>query len=321
MNSVHFSGRPSVRALQVSIALVSFGISGLSYAQGNIGAQIGTQQDVVRQGQQGTVEQQVQFRLTDPDVGEIDVVSRTPRPKMFTFSTDQNLFYTTNAFLEDDPESSDFFWNGRFVASFVPYSTVNFTPRLTFEQSFFRYDRFGVLDFDSQLLRAEIKYDFNRNDSWFMIASYEAARQYSWDDDVGEFYRYGLLNASINHVHPCRDHPVEFRGSLGTNWRHGDPSEFDRITGYANFGVLYSPIPTIHVGAYVHPEVQFYLNDPNDESRTDFNISAGAGVTWTPRDWISFGVNASVTGNYSSADNEDYKVFLPSIVVAGGYAF
>src|SRR3954468_6826958 len=139
--SLHKGGR---RTLHLFVALLSLGV-GIIRAQDNVGARIGTQQDVIHQGQQGTVEQQVQFRLTDPDVGEIDVVSRVPKPKMFTFSTDQNLFYTTNAFLDTSTERSDFFWNGRVVGSFVPYSTVNFTPRLIFEQSFFRYDRFGTL--------------------------------------------------------------------------------------------------------------------------------------------------------------------------------
>src|SRR4051812_39599559 len=320
MNSVPLSRRPALRAVHVCLVLFSLGVS-LSRAQDNIGARIGTQSDIVRQNEQTNVEERVQFRLSDPEVGEIDVVSRTPKPKMFTFSTDQNFFYTTNAFLDSSMERDDFFWSGRLVGSFVPYSTVNFTPRIIFEQSFFRYDRFSTLDFDSQILTLDVKYDFTRDDSWFMDVSYGGSRQYSWDDDVGEFYRYGLLNAAVTHVRHLGQTPIEFRGTLGSNWRHGDPSEFDRVTGYLNVGLLYSPIDTIHLGAYLHPEIQFYLNDPNDSSRTDFNVSAGVGATWTPTDYISFGVSASFTGNYSTADNEDYKVFLPSIVAAGGFSF
>ncbi len=60
---------------------------------------------------------------------------------MFTFFTTQTLNYTSNAFLVEDGEQDDLFWNGRVGASFVPFATRNFTPRLTFDQNWFRYRR------------------------------------------------------------------------------------------------------------------------------------------------------------------------------------
>lgn len=308
------------RALPLLFAL-SLLDSGTLRAQDDAAARIGTQQDVVRRGDEGALEQRIPFRLSDPELGEIDLVSRTPRPKTFTFSTDQNFFYTTNAFLTPDGEQTSVFWNGRLAASLVPYSTVNFTPRVTFEQNFFRYDDFSRLDFDSQSLQFDMKYDFTRDDSSFANLSYTGARLYSPKDDVGEFYLYGLLNASFTHTRPLGHWPLNFAATIGSNWRHGDPADFDRVTGYLNFVLFYSPAQTVQLAAFVRPEIQGYLHDPDSSSRRDFNFSAGVSATWTPIEYLSFGATASFTGNYSSSDPKDYEVFLPSIVLAARASF
>ena len=58
-----------------------------------------------------------------------------PGRRCLHFRPAQTLNYSSNAFLVRDGTESDFFWNGRVGASFVPYATRNFTPRLTFDQS------------------------------------------------------------------------------------------------------------------------------------------------------------------------------------------
>ena len=158
-----------------------------SRAQDDQAAQINTQQDLVNRQGAEALQQRAPYRITDPELGEIDLVSRVPRPKMFTFSTLQSFNFTTNAFLTQSGEQDAFFWNGRFDASFVPYATRDFTPRLTFEQNFFRYTRFSRLDFDSQTLQLDLKYDLNRNDTWFVNGSYGVSRLYSPRGSAGEF--------------------------------------------------------------------------------------------------------------------------------------
>jgi hypothetical protein len=290
------------------------------YAQDEA-ARIATEQDVIRRRPEESRREGLEFRITDPDLGEINLVSRTPKPKTFTFSTTQNFLYTSNAFLVPNNDRSTIFWNGRFDASVVPYSTRNFTPRLTFEQNFFRYDNFSQLDFDSHSLQAEVKYDLNRDDSWFVIASYAGARLYTPRGDIDEFYKYGLAHASISHSRQLGQSPVYFAGTLGSNYRHGDPSAFDRVTAFLNAAFLYSPLEYLQLTAYIRPEGQFYTNDPLDDSRTDFNLSLGFAASVTPIEYFSVGLTASFVGNYSSSDPADYDVFSPSIVLAGRVAF
>ena len=282
-------------------------------------AQINTQQDLVNREGAQTLLQPSQYRITDSELGEIDLVSRTPKPKMFTFSTGQSFNYTTNAFLVNDGEQDAFFWNGRFDASIVPYSVRDITPRLTFEQNFFRYTRFAELDFDSQTLQLDVKFDLNRSDTCFVNTSYGVTRLYSPRGSAGEFYRYGLANVNLNHYRPLG--PVYLLATAGAYSRHGESSAFDRIAPYLSAAALYSPIENVQLSAFVRPELQFYTNDPIKSSRTDFNVSLGIAVAWTPIQYVSIGATLAFVGNYSNSGVQEYNVFSPSIVVGAQISF
>jgi hypothetical protein len=295
-------------------------LAGIAFAQ-NPAAQINTQEDVIRPTPTRTADQSDEPSAADPDLGELAIVSRTPRPDMFTFSTNQEFYYTSNAFLVPNGEQSTLFWNGRFDASYVPYATRDFTPRLTFEQNFFRYQRVSELDFDSQSLQLDLKYDLKRDDSWFVNLSYAVARLYAPHSEVEEFYRYGLATASITHVRQLGRTPVYFAGSFGSTWRHGDPSAFDRVTAYVNAAFFYSPLEHFQLTAFVRPEGQLYTNDPIKASRKDLNLNVGASAVLTPVEYVSLGVTASFIGNYSTSAPAEYDVFSPSLVIGGRIAF
>jgi hypothetical protein len=298
-----------------------FALTYSAVAQNDQSAQINTQQDLVnRQGLQG-VGQPVPFRLTVSDLGEIDVVSRVPRPDMFTFGTLQSFNYTTNAFLTQSDERDASFWNGRFFASFVPYATRDFTPRLTFTQDFFRYTRFSQLDFDSQTLQLDLKYDLNRNDTWFVDGSYSVSRLYAPHGSAGEFYRYGLANVNLNYDQPLGHLPLYAYWTLGAYSRHGDPSTFDRIAPYVSSSLVYRPLASLQISGFIHPECQFYTNDPIESSRTDFNLSIGSAVAWSPNDHVALGASVTFVGNYSNEGGVSYNVFSPSIAVGGRISF
>jgi hypothetical protein len=305
----------------LALSVVSFGFALSPSLQAQESAQIATQGDLANRGGTLAPEGTAPFRISDPALGEIDLVARTPRPKMFTVSTSQTFNFTTNAFLSQSGELDAFFWNGRFDVSFVPYAVRDFTPRLTFEQNFFRYSRFSRLDFDSQTLQLDLKYDLNRNDTWFIDGSYGGTRLYTPRGSDGEFYRYGLANLSLNHVLPIGHSPVYLLCTAGAYSRSGDSSAFDRIAPYTSVTALYHPIDQIQVSAYLRPELQFYTNDPLKSSRTDVNISLGGAVAWTPNQYVSIGASLAFLGNYSNAGGQSYNVFSPNIGVAAQISF
>jgi hypothetical protein len=299
-------------------------VLGLAYsaaAQNDQSAQIDTQQNQTNRQGLEDLDQRAPNRIMDADLGEIDLVARTPRPKMFTFSTLQTFNYTTNAFLAQSGERDAFYWNGRFDLSVVPYAQRNFTPRLTFEQNFFRYTRFSRLDFDSQTLQLDLKFDLNRSQTWFVDASYGVSRLYSPRGSAGEFYRYGLANVNLNYFQPLAHMPLYALWSLGVYSRHGDPSGFDRFAPYLSSAILFRPCEQIQISGYIRPEGQFYTNDPTASSRSDFNLSLGSAVSWTPNQYVAIGASVSFVGNYSDTGGRSYNVFSPSIGLGGRISF
>ena len=301
------------------ICLGLFALAGMVRAQDQA-AQIETQQDIANRNQPG-FQQPLQLRVTDPELGEIDIVSRKPRPKMFTFATTQSFNYTNNAFLVRNGEQDAFFWNGVFDVSFVPYATSSFTPRLTFEQNFFRYNRFSRLDFDSNSLDLDLRYDLNRSGSWFVDGYAAVARLYSPRSSADEFYKFALLNGNITNVRPLGQTSIYLASSAGVNWRVGDPSAFDRIDPYLYFALTYSPFENIFFGAFLRPELRFYTNDPIKSSRTDFDLLVGANVSWTPVRYLALGATVSFIDNFSNSGPAEYDVVTPALVLSARIAF
>lgn len=284
-------------------------------------ARIETQQQITTRAQTGIGEQPVSEEVTDPELGDISLVTRQPRPKMFVFSTTQSLNFTSNAFLVPDNPQSAFFWNGRADVSFVPYATRDFTPRLTFEQNWFRYDHFSELDFDSQSLQLDNQYNLTHDRSWFVDGSYSLSRLASQHPSIGEFYKFGLLNGSITHIASFPGFPVSFGISGGAYWRHGEPSTFDRVAPYLNAIAIYNFCPTTQLSGYVRPEWQFYTNDPSSSSRQDLNVSLGMTLSWTPIEYVTLAASAAYVGNFSSVGRDRYNVVAPSVLVGARIAF
>ena len=71
-------------------------------------------------GAESTQEEEPAEEVADPELGDINLVSRTPRPKMFTFATLQTLNFSSNAFLVPNNVAGRLLleWRGRrFVRS------------------------------------------------------------------------------------------------------------------------------------------------------------------------------------------------------------
>ena len=291
----------------------------LAYAQDEA-ARIATQ-DIFSRDLSPVGQQPVATSVSDSELGEISLVVRQPRPKMFTLSTSQSLNFTNNAFLVRDDQNGAFFWNGRVDASFVPYATRDFTPRLTLEQNWFRYDHFSELDFDSQTALLDLKYDLTPDDRWFIDGSYSYSRLYSQHPSIGQFYKFGLLNFNLTHIMSFQQLPISVALTAGGYWRQGEPSTFDRLSPYVSAVGIYSLSRDVQLSAFVRPELQFYTNDPDKSSRKDFNLTLGSTVSWTPLQYVSVAATASYIGNFSTLGRRGYNVFTPSVVVAASIAF
>ena len=308
------------KRIRCVLPVLSLVLAGMSHALAQ-DVRVETQQQARVRAESTIEEEAASEEVADPELGDINLVSRAPRPKMFTFFTTQSLNYSSNAFLVRDGEQSDLFWNGRVGASFVPYATRNFTPRLTFDQNWFRYHDFGVLDFDSQSLQLDLKYDLNRDDTWFVNGSYAVARLYSPNDSTGEFYRYGFLNGSITRLIQLQTAPIGLGLTGGAYWRHRDPSSSDRVSGFLSVAAIYTICETVQLSGFTRPEVQHYTHDVSRSSRDDFNLTVGATLSWTPNEYVAVAATASYIGNFSTVGERRYDLVTPSFIVAAQIAF
>jgi hypothetical protein len=283
--------------------------------------QVETQQQARARAENAQQQKTTPENAGDPELGEISLVSRAPRPKMFTFSTAQTLNFTSNAFLVRDNVENDLFWNGGVAAAFVPYATRDFTPSLTFNQNWFRYDRFSELDFDAQSLQLDLKYNLNPDHTWYLDGYYTVARLCSPGDSSGEFYRYGFLNASITHLMPLGKTPINLSVTGGAYSRHGDPSSSDRVSAYLGVAAIYNLSQIVQLSGFTRPEVQHYTHDTSGRSREDFNLTVGAMLSWMPNQYVTLAGVVSYIGNFSTIDERRYDLATPSLVLVAQIAF
>lgn len=260
-------------------------------------------------------------QLSTPEIGEIGLVRRYPVPDTITGYTSQGFLFTNNAFLTPNSLQSDWYWNGRFGATYVPYSTRDFTPSLTLEQNFFRYTSLEELDFDSQTLRAAVKYDFTKDDSWFSYTSYSLNRLYTSNSSDDEFYKYGQFEQSFTHFQQLTSTPLFLATTAGVTYRHGSPSSLDRVATSVNAALIYIPVEDVTISLSVRPDLQFYLNDSLDGNRTDLNLNVGLGAAYRYNEYISLSANFLYTGNFSNSNPRDYNVVSPGVMLNLNIAF
>jgi hypothetical protein len=177
------------------------------------------------------------------------------------------------------------------------------------------------LDFDSQSLQLDLKYDLNRNDTWFANGSYALARLYAPRSSVVEFYRYGFLSGSITHLIQIGTAPINLAVSGGAYWRHGDPSLSDRVSGYLNVLAIYSIAEAVQLSGFTRPELQRYTHDASGSSRDDFNVTIGVTLSWTPNQYVAVAAIAQYIGNFSTVGERRYDLITPSVFLGAQFEF
>lgn len=327
-----FSTRPTTCASR-AVACAALLLTSASNQARDEAAQIGAREQLTPTAH-AEVATRSNFQVGHPELGEINLVQRQPKPDTFTLFTNQLFSYTNNAFLRPDDEQSSLIWNGRLAAVWVPYSTRGFTPSISFEQNFFRFDKFPGLDFDTQTITGAAKFDLTKDGRWFTTTSGSVNRLYTSRFDAGDFYKFALISESITLVRQLGKSPVYTGTTFGVNGRLGNPSTFDRYSLFLNGAALWSPKDTIQLVAFVRPEVHFFTNhnggsDHHGDSAlverantpTDFNLSAGLAVTWTPIKSFSVSANFLWTKSWSTYGPHQYNVYTPSVGLTASIAF
>ena len=265
------------------------------------------------------------------DLAGLSVVNKYPVPSTLTFSNVNNLFWTDNAFLTNNAKVGSFGYNGQLMATYVPYSTRDWTPSLSFQQQFIRYDHTSVLDFDAQTVSLASRYDLVSDKTWSWLASYSLQRLYTDRAYLGEYYKESNLTNEIDYTHSIFGQSnLYFLGAYDITWRLTDPNQYCRVDNSFTFSVVYLPLPQVSLQAYARPAIYAYTDneelnpttgDTYGRSRTDYNVSLGLLTTYSPIKQVSLSANFNWIGNYSNVGDREYQTITPAVTVSGTIGF
>jgi hypothetical protein len=260
---------------------------------------------------------------TDADLGDIDVVQKFPKPEMFTFSTSQQFFYTDNVFYTNTNQQGSTAYLGSYTASFVPYSTRDWTPRITLQYNMVRYDGVASGDFDNENLAFSNQYVFSDDRAWSWTATINLSRFTTPHANDHAFYQEVVYDNQVNHAQQLmKGIPLFFVAGYDLTYHQANPDDFDRLDNTLLFSLAYYPIPELSMGPVVRPSLRTYFtNTAFQHDRDDFNLSEGFDVTWTPCKYAALSADFSHSNDYSNNSGQSYNNTIPGISLTGTLKF
>jgi hypothetical protein len=261
--------------------------------------------------------------VSDSDLGEIDQVQRFPKPETFTFSTTQEFFYTDNVFYADGNKVSSTAYLGSYTGSFVPYSTRDWTPRISFQYNMVRYATAASGDFDNENITLSNQYVFSDDRAWSWTPLVNLSRFTAPHANDHEFYKEVVYDSQITHVTQlCKETPLFFVAAYDLAYHQAHPDPFDRLDNILSFSLAYYPIPEVSIGPFVRPAARAYFTNPAGQNdRYDFNLAEGLDVTWQPYKYASLSADFTHADDYSNTAGDSYDNMTPGISLTGTWKF
>jgi hypothetical protein len=256
------------------------------------------------------------------ELGTLEFVRRTTPPPTLTFYTAQTYFHTDNLFLNPFLHEHADAWVGAFGASYVPYSTYRWTPRLTVEGTLDRFSPTSIADFNTESIAFDNRLGLTDNNllSWtFNVSALRAERQ---RHGGGEFYSRVEFGTGLDWFVPLKSDTrwlLHLSPRFSARIAHPNPEErYDATAALGlfraignNFGVE----PFVELGGAYYPNSTFLLHN-----RKDLHLRSGINCVWNIADHWAATASVYWLGNYSTASGADYQI-LPSVSVSAQFAF
>jgi hypothetical protein len=255
------------------------------------------------------------------EIGVLEPAQYAPEPDMFQVYTTQTYYHTDNALLTPNPQEANA-WIGDIGVSFVPYSTVHWTPRLTVDGALVRFDNVSPFDFNIQDVAFENSLGLTENNqlSWnFSVAALRAERREALP---GEFYKHVEVVNNLNWLLPL-DQAGRWvlQVSPGVAWRTAAPSSWNRLDTGALLGVLWFFSHSFAVEPFLEGGYAYFPNDaPGLVGRRDVHVRSGLSLLWQAGRHVSVVASGYWFGNYSSAEAADYQI-LPCVTLNARIGF
>ncbi len=262
---------------------------------------------------------------SNSDLGELEIVSRQPKPDIFSASTTQSYLFTSNALLSDTHNQESSAYHGNYKANIIPYSTVNWTPFISAQYDMYRYDQVSQADFDEESATIASPYYFTNDAAWSWTPAVSVSRFTSPHLAISEFYKEVAYTNRVTHTQKLLQlQPLYLSSTYELTYRQSDPSAYSRVDNSITEVLSYLITPQLTFQAYFRPAAYIYPNSLNgyySGSRTDFNVTSGIMVNYQPSKYFS--LNASFTNieNFSSQRNFNYSSVSPGVALSGSYSF
>ena len=266
--------------------------------------------------------------VSSPDLGDVDIVQKYPKPATLTFSTSQDFFYTDNVFYTDANPVGSTAYLASYTASYVPYSLRDWTPRITAQYDMLRYGNVPAGDFDNENLALSSQYIFSDDRAWSWLASINLSRFTSSHNNDHQFYSEVVYDNQVsNSQQLLKGTPLFLVTTYELAYPQANPSIYDRLDNTLSVNLAYYITPQLSVGPYVRPSSRTYLtngpatNGVSQHGREDFNLSEGVDLTWKPWKYTSFSTDFLHTNDYSNNSGQSYDNTVPGVSVTGTVEF
>jgi hypothetical protein len=215
--------------------------------------------------------------------------------------------YTSNVGLSEGFEEEDWFWRTTIGATYAPRIGNSLLGNLTVSQEVFRYNKYGVLDFESLHLGAGLSYNL-----WFLYginAGVEFAyNRLTADDYSDEVFsnRTLTLTLSRNFI-LSRAHYFYVISSAEMGWSDPEQAERDEFTFVGGYHVRLArnfELNLLYRLAYYHY---------TQVDREDLNQTVQLTARYHLTKWLS--ANASIGGTTNDSDRRgfDYETLNTSV--------
>ena len=182
-----------------------------------------------------------------------------------------------------------------------------------------RYDTEPSGDFDNENLSFSSQYVFSEDRTWFWTATVNLSRFTDPHANDHAFYNEVVYDNQITKLLPLSDTiPLYLIGTYDLAYHQADPDDFDRLDNILSIGLSYNPIPSVSIRPFVRPAARIFMtNTPVQSNRSDFNLSEGIDIAWSPVKYASLSADFTNTNDYSTASGQSYNESSPSISLTG----
>jgi hypothetical protein len=146
-----------------------------------------------------------------------------------------------------------------------------------------------------------------------------------------EFYREVVYDGYVSYNHRIfkdspllNGAPLYFGISYDLTYHQASPDIYDRLDNILLFSLTYSPVRHLTLSPFVRPASRNYFTNSasyGQSNRTDFNLSEGLQVTWTPIQYFSLSADVTNTNDFSDNAALGYAETSPGAGITLTYKF